>query len=87
MNFRCCRQEGVHRLNGTSEEFGTANDSSASIGDHWVDRQDSAFEPDGQLVAQPILQPPFTLSARHTLNSVPQLGQRDYTEEDAVFVG
>ena len=87
MHFRCCRQEGIHRLNGTSEEFGTTNDSSASIGDRWIDRQDSALEADGQLVAQPILELPLASSARHTLNSVAQFSQRDYAEEDVVFVG
>ena len=80
MNFRCCRQEGVHRLNQTSEEFRTANDSPASMGDLWIDRQDSALKADGQLVAQPIFQPPLAFSIRHTLNSVTQLGQRDYAE-------
>ena len=87
MNLRCCSQEGVHRFYGTPEEFGTANNSSASIGDRWIDGQDSALKADGQLVAQPIFQSPLAFSAGHTINSVAQLGQRDYAQKDAVFVG
>jgi hypothetical protein len=87
MNFRGCRQEGIHGLDWTSEKFGTANDSSASIGDQGIDRQDSGLEADGQLVAKPIFKLPLASSARHTLNSIAQFGQRDYAQEYLVFVG
>lgn len=77
----------IHYFNAATNFFAMSDYSAASIGDPWVNVQDSTFKPQRHFHLQPLFIPPLSCAGRKAVDTAAQFSQGNDANEKTVLIG
>src|SRR6266566_7466928 len=84
--FRSRRDECIHKLHPGPDGFTSSYKFSATVGNRGVNSEDSSFEAQGQLLAQPVIELLLSAARCHSFYSVTQLRESNCDQKNPHFI-